>query len=73
MNTLALFGSIATIMIMCLIVMFTLWSSLIPSLSVSVAGDKEKSSDGSVSFHRSEGLSMHVDKANGNVSKPSLA
>ena len=77
MNTLALFGSIATIMIMCLIVMFTLWSSLIPSVSVSVsvAGDKGKSSDGSVSFHHSEGLSMHVDKANGNVnvSKTSLA
>jgi len=76
MNTLALFGSIATIMIMCLIVMFTLWSSLIPSVSVSVSvagASKEKSSDGSVSFHHSEGLSMHVDKANGNVSKTSLA
>lgn len=66
-NTLLLFGSIATIMIICLAIMLTLWSSLIPSDAVTC--DKEKSSDGRVSSHHSEGLSMHVDKANGNVTK----
>lgn len=62
-NTLVLFGSIATIMMTCLAVMLTLWSSLIP------ASDKEKSSGGKVSSHHSEGLSMHVDRANDNVTK----
>ena len=66
-NTLVLFGSIATIMMICLVVMLTLWSSLIPS-DVE-ASDREKSSDGRVSSHHSEGLSMHVDKANGHVTK----
>ena len=66
-NTLVLFGSIATIMITCLAMMLTLWSSLIPSDAVAI--DKEKSSDGRVSSHHSEGLSMHVDKVNGNVTK----
>jgi len=67
MNTLVLFGSITVVMVTCLAVMFMLWSSLIPSGTV--ASGKDKSSDGRVSSHHSEGLSMHVDKANGNVSK----
>lgn len=61
LNTLVLFGSIATIMITCLVVMYVLGSSLIP-----VASDKDKSSDGRVSSHHNDGLSMHVDKANDN-------
>lgn len=68
MNTLVLFGSITAVMVICLAVMFMLWSSLIPSAGT-VASDKDKSSNGRVSSHHSEGLSMHVDKANGNVSK----
>ncbi len=66
MNTFVLFGSITTVMVICLAVMFMLWSSLIP---FTAASNKDKSSDGRVSSHHSDGLSMHVDKANGNVPK----
>lgn len=62
MNTLVLFGSIAAIMMTCLVVMFLLWPSLIPA-----ACDKEKCSDERLSSHQNDGLSMHVDKANDNI------
>eukprot|EP01083_Nonionella_stella_P210781 762746_1 len=60
-NTLALFGSEGVVMIICLLLIVSLWSSLQPAKS-----DREKPIKERIGLldesSRSEGISMHVDK-----------